>query len=309
MRTRTLSFLSVGNLNIDVVMFVPRSPKAGEGLLAEDLWLGPGGAATNYAVAVSKLGHKAFLVAVTSALAQRLGFLEFLREAGVEVMYVKVLEGPPSVASIFVSREDGSRAIISYRGVASNLSYEHIPKEGDHVHFASVNPDVVLSYSKETSEITLSYDPGAEVKRDRERVFRALKNVDVAIVARQELETLFGSSDIQNACKILEKSSRAEAVAVKMGEKGAVVLTRSKVYFVESPKVRAVDTTGAGDAFDAGFTIGFKEEGNVEWALRLGVAMGSLKVTMRGSSTMPDRKSAVELAESLTYRELGLKCA
>ncbi|MEM1873154.1 MAG: carbohydrate kinase family protein [Acidilobaceae archaeon] len=303
------TFVSVGNLNIDIVMFVSRSPRAGEGLVADDLWLGPGGAATNYAVAVAKLGHRVSLVAIASSLALKLGLLETLRSLGVDVSHVIVSEGPPSVASVVVSREDSSRTIISYRGVSSHLSHDHIPRAGDHFHFASVSPGVVLGYVAENPERAVSYDPGAEVRRDREGVFRALKSVEIAIVARQELEALLGSAELERACRLLERGSRAEVAVVKMGERGAVALTRGKSYLVESPRVRVVDTTGAGDAFDAGFTVGLVEESDVEWALRLGVAMGSLKVTLKGSSSMPDRRAAVELAESLASRELSLDCS
>lgn len=111
-----MRFLSVGNLNLDLNLFLRRYPEAGENAVAEELWMGIGGAATNYSFMVASLGYEVSLVAIIDPRLVRLGMLEELRRAGIDVSHVRVAEGEPNVAVVLTSRGDSSRTVISYRG-------------------------------------------------------------------------------------------------------------------------------------------------------------------------------------------------
>ncbi|MEB3774849.1 MAG: PfkB family carbohydrate kinase, partial [Desulfurococcales archaeon] len=100
---------------MDITMVVPRLPGREETVTAEEGWIGPGGSAANYAVAVSRLGHRASLVSIAGVEASVLGVLEALRSEGVDLSYVRVTRDPGNVTVILLPPGRSSRTMISLR--------------------------------------------------------------------------------------------------------------------------------------------------------------------------------------------------
>jgi ribokinase len=289
--------LSVGNVNVDISLILDGYPVAGVNAVARDLWFGVGGAAVNYASCIVRLGGRASVVSLVSPHAVKLGVLEWLSKLGVDSSYVRVVDGEPGVAVILMVPGESLRTIVSYRGVSRMLNPDMIPDAGDHVHFASVNPRLVVGASARLGSRSSSYDPGGEAYRDPARVREAIAYVNRIFVNERELEVLVGAGDPPEARRLLE--GRAEIVVVKRGPRGATVVTRDEVVEVKAPEVEKVDVTGTGDAFNAAFNIYYQRTGDLGEALKHAVAAGALKATIRGSSSMPSREEAEKLASQL----------
>jgi ribokinase len=106
----------VGNLNIDITIFIERIPGPDESSKADKVVLNIGGAAVNYSVAASRYGHKSHLVGVTTNLFEKMGLLEEIERRGVNTSNVVVVsDGMPGI-SIILQPPEGQRRIISYRG-------------------------------------------------------------------------------------------------------------------------------------------------------------------------------------------------
>jgi ribokinase len=290
--------ISVGNINIDLNLALDSYPVAGVNVVAKDLWFGVGGAAVNYASCIVRLGGRASVVSLVSPHAVKLGVLDWLSGLGVDTSYVMVVDGDPSIAVILMVPGESLRTIVSYRGVSRMLNPDMIPGVGDHVHFASVNPGLVVGAGGRLGSRSSSYDPGGEAYRDPAGVREALAYVNRIFVNERELEALIGTGNSLEARRLLK--GKTEIVVVKRGPRGAVAVTRDEVVEVKAPKVeKPVDVTGTGDAFNAAFNIYYQRTRDLGEALEHAVAAGALKATIRGSSNMPSREEVEKLASQL----------
>ncbi len=291
--------IAVGNLNLDISLSLSRFPSKDDVVFASDSWIGVGGAATNYAIAVARMGHRVSLVARTGREAVNLGILDKLRESGVDVEWVEIVDGEPmGVVVVLMVPGESVRTMITIRGANAGLRGEMIPfKAGDHLHLSSVRYWIVEEVAGRVEGRSISYDPGGEAIRDPKEVRRVSSLVDIVFLNSRELEALTGGSSIDDARSMIK--GNLKMVLVKQGMGGAFLVTRNESIVVDPPRgIRVVDVTGAGDAFDAAFNIWFNASAPLEEALRAAVAAGAAKVCRRGSSNMPT------LGEVYNYLEL-----
>ncbi len=290
----------VGNINIDISLKVDRFPRPDENLFASDAWIGPGGAASNYAIAVARLGHRPRLIARAGDDAYRLGILDYLRLVGVVVDDVVIARGENTgTVVVIVVPKDSTRTMLTVRGANEGLTGSMVPDRGDLVHFASVKGVIVEDAASVAGSRKASYDPGGEVYRDPLGVAKAARLVEVLIL--NELEASRLSAAIGTTVSNLSSAigGRLELVIVKLGKGGAVAyINGEKLYVKPCRPKRLVDATGAGDAFDAALNYCLLEGCDLETSLKVASAAGSAKVARRGSSNMPERSEIEELYES-----------
>ncbi len=287
-----LWFLSVGNVNLDVSVSLPSYPEFGRSIVVDDFWFGVGGAAINYSILVARFGYRVSLVSVISSMASKLGVLDYLRGLNVDTSFVRVVDGDPGFAIIILIPSESSRTIFSFRGVNSLLESSMVPGVGDHVHFASVKPSIVIGACDRLGGRLVSYDPGGEVYRDPGGVINTLECIDWLFLNEREARAL-NTSSLSDLLR-----GRVEMVIIKRGARGALLAGRSGLVLEESaPKVNVVDATGTGDAFDAAFNVTYLETMDPRKALELAIVAGALKATLRGSSNMPSKSDVMSLYE------------
>ena len=284
----------VGNINLDVSMVLDRFPRPEENLFARDAWIGPGGAATNYSVAVASFGHRPLLVARAGRDAERLGILSYLRERGVDTSYVEVVDGEKTgTVVVIVVPSESTRTMLTIRGANEGLRPEMVPSRGDIVHFASVRPGIIEGSLESVGDRMVSYDPGGEAYRDPHGVVAAAGAVDRLFINESELAALQRGTGL--APSDLVGRGRLGEVVVKLGRGGAIVYGRGYRVRVNACRVdRVVDVTGAGDAFDAAYNYCVLEGCRVEDTVRHAVAAGAAKVSRRGSCNMPSWEEVVD---------------
>ncbi|MCE4617465.1 MAG: PfkB family carbohydrate kinase [Desulfurococcales archaeon] len=282
----------VGNINIDITFRLPRLPNYDENIQSMDSWTGIGGSAVNYSVMLSRMGWKPHLIAVAGKDANRQGVLEWLQEHGIQTDMVRITsEEDTGKVVVLLTLDADSRTMITYRGANTRLDATHVECRGSIIHYASVNPLLVSeSLGICTDDVLITYDPGGWVFRDPYGVVDAARQVDVFhvnLVEATRLEARTGLSPEE----ILGLGGRLRAVSVKKGREGAIVYSLQGVYQAYyDGLVYVEDTTGAGDSYDAAFDAVLLETGSIMEAVRYGVAAGALKVGMRGSSNMPEKK-------------------
>ncbi|MCE4611058.1 MAG: carbohydrate kinase family protein [Desulfurococcales archaeon] len=289
--------LAVGNINIDISLYVPRIPGGDEIVFATDTWVGPGGAATNYSIAVARLGQKSMLRAVAGREAATLGILEAIKSNGVDTSLVSMSPKPAGMVVVMVDAERSLRTMVTVRGANEDLTIEepHLRGFKGHIHLASVKPQLVSDARRHCRECTISYDPGGEALRRPRDVIEVSREADWVFINTVELKGMTGSPDPLAASVFLERGARL--VVVKHGKGGATVLSERRcLRITRLPRVNVVDVTGAGDAFDAAFNVWLLAGAPLEEALRHALAAGSAKVTRRGSSSMPTLEEVLALA-------------
>jgi ribokinase len=281
----TYTHVAIGNLNIDIAVFTETLPQTGATILARDLQIRPGGAALNYAVTVAQYGHSAIIIAKASTHDITRTVLEEVKQYGVKTEYVKLVEGPPGVVLVIVDKS-GERTMIKYPGVNEELCLSDLDssvlRSAHVVHVASVKPSVAVGFLELASRegIVTTLDPGGYTEEwSIEGLLKALRSIHTLFLNEQSLCTHFKGLDASRMFK-----HGLSVLVVKRGSRGAVVLTQGACYSgYAEPIKRPVDTTGAGDAFDALFNAKYLETKDPGHSLVYGLAAGALKTGFRGS--------------------------
>jgi len=292
----------VGAANIDLISYVPRLPRVGETLHGTSFRMGYGGKGANQAVMAAKLGAEVAMVCKLGRDVFGEGTLENFRQAGVDTTHVGFTEEAFSgVAPIAVDPE-GRNSIVIVTGANDLLSFEDLERARPAIAAA----DVLVAQLELPVETTL-----AALRIAREEGVRTILNPapareklsdelyrlsDVLCPNEPETELLTGMPAGEQAARELLRRG-AGAVVLTLGERGCLVVSGETAVEVPVEAVRAVDTTGAGDAF-VGALATFLAAGRplVDAAQR---ANAVAAVSVRGPGTQTSFPSAADLPAGL----------
>lgn len=291
-----------GALNLDKIYLVDKIPKADEEGFVKDLKLYPGGSAANTVVGLARLGIKtAYIGKVGNDEEGRILLSDFERE-GVETRFIKRAEGRSGSAMIFVD-EAGNRAILVDPGVNDTLRYEEIDVDGVKkyrmIHLTSFicknGLESLESQKKIVEEFEyVSFDPGMPyAERGLKDIRKILEKTTIFLPNRQEIEMLFGMDFRHAAEECLNLG--IEIVAVKLGSEGCWIKDRKGEFKVSPFNVKVVDTTGAGDAFNAGCIYGFLKGKSAEECGKLGNLVASYCIQKFGARDGLPRASELKI--------------
>ena len=280
----------VGAANIDLISYVPRLPRVGETLHGTQFRMGYGGKGANQAVMAAKLRAEVTMVCKLGRDVFGEGTLENFRAHGIDTTHVTFTEDAFSgVAPIAVDPE-GRNAIIIVTGANDLLSLDDLERARPAIAAA----DVVVCQLELPVETTLSalriareegvrtiFNPAPARDDLQDELFRLS---DVICPNEPETELLTGMPAGEGAAREL-LARGVGAVALTLGEQGCLLVEGDSVTEVPVEPVRAVDTTGAGDAF-VGALATFLAAGrsSVDAAERSN-AVAALSVQGRGTQT------------------------
>ena len=283
--------IGFGALNVDKIYQVPRIAKEGEETFVLDFQETPGGSAANTIVGLAKLELKTgFIGKVADDHEGQLLINDFKREDVNTDGIMVVKEGRSGVVTAYVDKK-GERALYVHPSVNDSLTFEQInleyARQARFLHLTSVDEKPFQAQKKlieEVSDVKVSLDPGEIYARKGLTKLRSLiKKSFVVLPSEGELKMLTGKRWKEGA-KMLVKEG-AGIVAVKLGEKGCYVTDGKEAHLIEPFKVNVVDTTGAGDAFSAGFLYGLINGKDLYQCGRLGNFVASCCVTKVGART------------------------
>ncbi len=284
----SIDVVGMGALNYDVLYVVERIARAGEEVGIMDMVKAPGGSAANTIVALARLGIKTgFIGAVGNDNEGRI-ILDAFHHEGVETC-IKMMDGCTGAAIGFVDSR-GERTLYIYPGVNSRLDISDIDMElvtgARFVHMSSFVDRKQLDLQCELAMHLkkLSFSPGMLCTRYRLKDLRALiARSEVVFLNAGELKSLIGHDNYEHgAAELLDIG--ASIVCVTLGERGCYVATREgESYQVDAYPARVVDTTGAGDAFAAGFLYGLLRHKSIYDSARAGNLMASYCIREYGS--------------------------
>ncbi len=299
----------VGSYATGLTLKVKRLPSPGETVLASGYRVDYGGKGSNQAVGCARLGAEVAFIA-------RIGrdnfgemALQLYREEGIDVAFVRTTaEHPTGVGFILVEAGTGNNSIAIDPGANDLLSAADITE----CDSAFQNAAVVLT------QLEISVE-AAEAALARGRAHRAitilnpapvrplpasvLQLVDVLTPNQTEGKVLTGRSPDERVEpeEIARDLLRAgvKNVAMTLGEEGALIVTPSSIRHVPAVKVQPVDTTGAGDAFNAGLATALASGESFESAVEFAVVTGGLAVTKEGViPSLPRREEVAPFCQS-----------
>jgi ribokinase len=258
--------VGLGALNYDVLYAVERIARGGEEVGIIDIKKAPGGSAANTIVALARLGAAVGFVGIVGSDTEGALILEEFSREGVETRITRG-DGYTGAAIGFVDAS-GERALYIYPGVNEELRGADIDHDfvngARYLHTSSfVNEEQLAMQCELAQELhaELSFSPGMLCfKYSLEELRELIARSAVLFLSLTELAALLPDEGyVRGAARLL--STGAQIVCVTLGAKGSYIAdTTGAAYELAAYPTKAVDTTGAGDAFAAGFLYGLLHE-------------------------------------------------
>lgn len=282
-----------GSINMDLVCRGPRIPKPGETILGYEFNTYFGGKGSNQAVALSRLGLQTYMVGCVGNDMYGEQMKSALIADGIYIDYIETVEGSSGTAHIMVE-DSGENSIVVIPGANKRVSKEMILKaeavimESQYLLAQLEIPiDVVKEFLKmgKNHNIKTILNPAPMPKKGLSD--QLLGVVDMLIPNETEMEILTGKlvTDIESfkeAAKFLHNKGIKEVLCT-VGALGAFYSNQEKTVYQPAFKVKAVDTTCAGDSFIGGLLTYLSNGRSIEEAMKFASKVASIVVTKEGA--------------------------
>ena len=291
----------------DLVFFGQKIPQGGETVLGNNFVVGPGGKGSNQAVAASKAGVKThFISKIADDQFGRMA-IEMYDEAKVDYSNVSISEDyATGAAAIMVDEVTGANAINVYPGASGAITKKDIDDAEQTIRNSKIfltqleaPKDVVMYTLKKASDLgvttILNPAPAAHIEKS---VFPLIdyftpNEIEASFYVNHQVET---HDDARRAAESLLDMG-IKNVVITLGERGAFFASAHEAFLcpVATLKTPVVDTTGAGDAFNAGLAVALTENMSVQEAMAFASATAGLSTTKIGTAkAMPSREQIEE---------------
>ncbi|MEA1993310.1 MAG: carbohydrate kinase family protein [Euryarchaeota archaeon] len=280
--------IGFGALNVDKILLVDKIPAADQGCHVQKEEMIGGGSAANTVYNLSMMGHNTGQIGKIGNDSEGAFFLETLGD--VDTTGIKAVEGKTGVAYVLVTAR-GDRAIVVNPGVNDFVGIDDIEFSYLNCRYLHLTSFACSHSAKsfETQkklikklECRVTFDPGNMYSSMGLKALKEIIERTYAILpTKEEIETMTGLGYRKAAEKLL--NCGCSIVVVTLGEKGCYLRTETEEKYVKAQKVQVRDTTGAGDAFNAGFLSGLLEERSLEDCCKLGNRTASRVIQQYGA--------------------------
>ena len=306
---RDLDVLVLGEVNPDVIVrAADPTPSFGQvERFVDSIELVIGSSSVIFACGAARMGLRVAFVGVVGDDPMGRFMLDAMQGRGIDGGGCRVDRAVPTGASVILT-SGTDRAILTAPGTVSLLREEDIPEalvaRARHLHVGSVfmldalRPRLAARLAAArgaglTTSVDCNWDPRETWDGG---IWDILRETDVFLPNATEATRIAGTDDVEAAARALVAAG-PRVVAVKCGADGAIAATRDGTLTrIASLAVDAVDTTGAGDSFDAGFITGFLAGRSVHHCLAVGAAAGALSTRRIGGvasqPTLPEAEAA-----------------
>ncbi len=290
----------VGSLNMDLVLRAPQIPAPGQTILASHFQMLPGGKGANQAYAAARLGAQVSMVG-------KVGYDLFgdrlranLTAAGVDVSQIRSTQSAPTGAACITVDAHGQNAIV----VASGANFAWSPNEAESLRpifrgasFALFQFETPLEFVAAVLAIAKSegvqtiLDPAPAQPLSQQ----ILDHTDYLTPNESEAAFLTNlqSNNPTDTAQALHAIG-ARQVILKLGPQGAFFSSGAITHHSPAPQVEAIDTTAAGDTFNAALAVTLSEDQPIEAAMRFANRAAALSVTRPGAQSSAPTRQEVE---------------
>lgn len=268
--------ICIGAALVDMVAKVERHPLEDDEVFVSDLRLLSGGAAANTAYACAKLGlHTAFIGKLGPHDEFGGKIIEDFKEVSLDTSLIKYSYKHGTGSAYVALNPKGDRRIYAHSGAANYLSKEDIVpeeiKRGKVIFLSSlknIDPFIEAAKIARKQEITVILNPGMLIiDQELDTIKPLLEEIDILILSQREYMTLLSIQELDLEEKHIVNTSNAllklgiKVLVVTMSNKGGFLTNGKESAMIPPRKVKEViDTTGAGDAFSAGFIYKFVQQ-------------------------------------------------
>jgi len=295
--------LVIGSSNTDMTVRVKQLPRPGETVLGCDFVMGQGGKGANQAVAAKRLGGDVtFVCKVGQDIFGDNSLSEYKKEGLVTDHILR--SGKPSGVALIPVSADGENSIVVASGANADFSVEDVEKTllavGD---FDILLLQLEIPVASVAAAARLAHERGAMVVLNPapcsplpEELFRY---IDLFIPNETELSNFTGMpvdslDEVKKACAIMQEKG-VRGLIVTLGSQGSLLYAGEDSEVIPAKKVKAVDTTAAGDTFCGGLCVGLAEGKSLREAALFATAAAALTVQKAGAqNALPYRNELME---------------
>lgn len=287
----------IGSINMDYVSQVKDLPQRGETITASNYHISPGGKGANQAVAAKRLGADVLMIGALGNDSAGRDLYRRLEREGIDVSGILFADTATGNAMITVD-ERGSNTIVVFPGSNADLDQSWVERFKEEIK----NADCViiqLEIPMETvaASVKLAKEYGTRVILNpapaKNIPLEVYKYVDIITPNETELEKLTGTDDIKKGAKVFMDRGVKEVV-VTLGDKGSYYLSSEKELLAEPVSVNAIDTTAAGDSYNAALAVALSEKLDMEVVLKFSNIVGALTTTKIGAQNSLPYRDEVE---------------
>ena len=282
-----------GSFNVDLMGRTPHFPKAKETVMGSTFKMGPGGKGFNQGVAAHKAQADVTMVCKIGNDPFQNIILDTMKELNMNQDYIFKCDTSTGCALILVDENTGENEIVvlpgaNYKFTSEDIdSLEDLIKEADYALLQlEVNQDANVRFVdlcvKHNTKVVINTAPYNEITDE------FLSKATMVTPNEVEAEELTGIHvyDLESASKAASifKSKGVKDVVITMGGQGVFVSSNGIEKIVPAFKVNAIDTTGAGDAFNGGLLAALSKGKDIWEAARFASALAAISVTRLGTT-------------------------
>lgn len=309
---------TIGDVNVDLIARIDKMPEIGKQVITQDFQTHGGGCSANFSLSCARLGMDVQLFGKVGDDVFGTYVLVELEDNRVDTKNVLLTDKKTGVTVAMVQGIE--RSFITFRGENATYGINDIDVariNAEIVHLPSYflldslrNDYVKLIDLLHASGLKVSFDTGWDprgfTQETVDPLFEILPKVDVFLPNIDEVRSILGLSNSmgpERAAEILLDMG-VKTVAIKMGKDGCWVADQDTLEYVPSFNVKVVDTTGAGDNFNAGFVSGYISGKTLGQAALIGSATAALKIGGVGWSTYPTRDQVNKFLRERSFEGL-----
>lgn len=279
-----IKVIGFGQACIDYIAPAPFFPEEDGKVMLTDLYIRCGGPIATALVTLSRLGVKTAYIGAVSDDDFGKKILENLKKEGVNIKCVKIIKGYRSQFAFIVITSNGKRTIFWIPGSFSEMS----PSEVD----ISIFPDakiihldeLMLQASVEAAKQARKRDITVVIDADslKDGIEKLFSLVDVLIIPESLARKLEPKENLEQVLKKL-KLFGASQVVITLGERGSIGYDGKEYYYQKAHKVKAVDTTGAGDVYHGAYIYGLLKGWDMKKCMEFASLCSAIKCTKFGA--------------------------
>ena len=297
----------IGSSNTDMVIRTKNLPRPGETVLGGTFFMNAGGKGANQAVACARLGGAVTFVCKTGNDVFGHQAYQLFDDEGIDPSYVFSDPKNPSGVALILVDDNAENSIAVASGSNSNLVTADIDNSLDAIE----NSEIVLM-QLEIPIKTIEY--AAQIAKSRGKMvilnpapapteplpLSILKNIDLITPNETEAELISGIPVVDEPSAIAAAKRMAELgvkkIIITMGSKGAMLYEDGQAELIPSIRVKAVDTTAAGDCFNGALTIAISEGRSLKDAVLFANRAAAISVTRPGAQVSMPYRHEVDVA-------------
>lgn len=280
----------VGSINMDVIVEVPSFPSYGQTAFCDKISYIPGGKGANQAVTVSQMQKKVCMIGAVGQDSAGTQLIENLNARNIDTSHILSVKDHGTGTFVAIIDQTGENTMVGTKGANDQITNKDID-----AIFSKLEADILL-VQMETSQqsiiasMKIAKERGMYVILDpapADGIFEeAFQYADLILPNQQETEHITGVKvkDQQTAIQAAEAfhARGIPDVMVKMGAEGVLVSAKGKQTFIDSLKVKAVDTVGAGDCFAGAVASRLLDTNDLVDAAKFATIAAGIKVSRAG---------------------------